>query len=117
MQQTQNDRFFLECQENLPPLSVQAAAGVDRIKQRHDYHRIDGLLLEGTINVIVVAPLLEVAGFLDPPYQIRSPHGVDLELGSTPQYDVSRTFSLFPRRHELGEVVRILDRLGQTILV
>jgi hypothetical protein len=188
LQQTQNDRFFLEWQENLPPLSVQAAAGVDRIKQRHDYHRIDGLLLEGTINVIVVAPLLEVAGFLDPPYQIRSPHGVDLELvnpdetvkgfidtlvvsdrlwvlsveskrtsipvpaalpqllsymltaphanqpifgmatngdefvflkllqGNTPQYDVSRTFSLFPRRHELGEVVRILDRLGQTIL-
>jgi hypothetical protein len=36
--------------------------------------------------------------------------------GSRPEYDVSRTFSLFPRRHELGEVVRILDRLGQIIL-
>jgi hypothetical protein len=188
LQQTQNDRFFPEWQENLPPLSVQAAAGVDRIKQRYDYHRVDGLLLEGTINVIVVSPLLEVAGFLDPPFQIRSPYGVELELvnpnesvkgfidtlvisnqlwvlsveskrtsipvpaalpqllsymltaptsslptfgmatngdefvflkllpGSRPEYDVSRTFSLFPRRHELGEVVRILNRLGQIIL-
>jgi hypothetical protein len=188
LQQTQNDRFFPEWQENLPPLSVQAAAGVDRIKQRYDYHRVDGLLLEGTINVIVVSPLLEVAGFLDPPFQIRSPYGVELDLvnpdetvkgfidtlvisnqlwilsveskrtsipvpaalpqllsymlaaptstqpmfgmatngdefvflkllpGNAPEYDVSRTFSLFPRRHELGEVVRILDRLGQIIL-
>jgi hypothetical protein len=188
LQLTQSDRFFSEWQEDLPSLSVQAAAGVDRIKQRYDYHRVEGLLLEGTINVIVVSPLLEVAGFLDPPFQIRSPYGVELELthpditvkgfidtlvvsdrlwilsveskrtsipvpaalpqllsymlaaptathpifgmatngdefvflklqpGTAPQYDVSRTFSLFPRRHELGEVVRILDRLGQTIL-
>jgi hypothetical protein len=188
LQQTQSDRFFAEWQADLPPLSVQAAAGVDRIKQRYDYHRVDGLLLEGTINVIVVSPLLEVAGLLDPPFQIRSPYGVELELmnpdetvkgfidtlvvndrlwilsveskrtsipvpaalpqllsymlaapasgqpmfgmatngdefvflklqsGAAPQYDVSRTFSLFPRRHELGEVVRILDHLGHTIL-
>ncbi|WP_224412331.1 hypothetical protein [Oscillatoria salina] len=31
------------------------------------------------------------------------------------EYDVSRTFSLFPRRHELGEVLRILKRLGEVI--
>lgn len=33
-----------------------------------------------------------------------------------PQYDVSRTFSLFPRRHELAEVLQILNRLGESIV-
>ena len=27
---------------------------------RYDYHRADGLLLEGTINLVVTAPLLEL---------------------------------------------------------
>lgn len=35
---------------------------------------------------------------------------------TTPQYDISRTFSLFPRRHQLGEVLQIMKRFGQAIL-
>lgn len=186
--QADSDRFFYEWINDLPELNQQEQAGIARIKQRYDYHRIDGLLLEGTINLLVVSPLLELAGFLDPPYRIRSPYGVGLELEDpnelirgfidtlvvqeklwilvveskrnsipipaalpqllaymltnpqsdkpvfgmatngdefvflkltfidTPQYDVSRTFSLFPRRHELAEVLRILKRLGQVVL-
>jgi hypothetical protein len=38
------------------------------------------LLLEGTINLVVVSPLLELAGFLDPPFRVRSPYGIALEL-------------------------------------
>ncbi len=29
--------------------------------------------------------------------------------------DVSRTFSLFPRQHELGRVLQILKHLGQAV--
>ncbi|MDZ8080529.1 MAG: type I restriction endonuclease subunit R [Nostoc sp. DcaGUA01] len=186
--QADSDRFFYEWIDELPELNQEEQAGIARIKQRYDYHRVDGLLLEGTINLLVVSPLLELAGFLDPPYRIRSPYGVALELEDpdetirgfidtlvvqeklwilvveskrtsipvaaalpqllaymltnpqsdksvfgmatngdefvflkltltdTPQYDVSRTFSLFPRRHELAEVLRILKRLGQAVL-
>ncbi|MDZ8026603.1 MAG: type I restriction endonuclease subunit R [Nostoc sp. DedQUE11] len=186
--QADSDRFFYEWIDELPKLNQEEQAGIARIKQRYDYHRVDGLLLEGTINLLVVSPLLELAGFLDPPYRIRSPYGVALELEDpdetirgfidtlvvqeklwilvveskrtsipvaaalpqllaymltnpqsdksvfgmatngdefvflkltltdTPQYDVSRTFSLFPRRHELAEVLRILKRLGQAVL-
>ncbi len=188
LHQTDSDRFFYELQEELPALNSQEQAGIARIKQRYDYHRVDGLLLEGTINLLVVSPLLEIAGFLDSPFRIRSPYGILLELeepeevirgfidtlivqeqlwilvveskrtsipvpaafpqllaymlasprqdkpvfgiatngdefvflklafGDTPQYDVSRTFSLFPRRHELREVLQIMKRLGQAIL-
>ncbi len=186
--QADSDRFFYEWIDELPELNQQEQAGIARIKQRYDYHRVDSLLLEGTINLLVVSPLLELTGFLDPPYRIRSPYGVALELEDpdetirgfidtlvvqdklwilvveskrtsipvaaalpqllaymltnpqsdksvfgmatngdefvflkltltdTPQYDVSRTFSLFPRRHELAEVLRILKRLGQAVL-
>ena len=187
LRQADDDRFFSEWVEDLPDLDTREQAGVERIKQRYDYHRIKDLLLEGTINLLVVAPLLELAGFLDPPFRIRSPYGIALELddpeetirgfidtlvvqerlwilvieskrtsipvpaalpqllayllasgpnncpifgmatngdefvflklsqGDAPQYDVSRTFSLFPRRHELGNVLQILKRLGQIV--
>ncbi len=189
LRQADSDRFFREWQEDLPALTETEQAGIKRLKQRYDYQRLDGLLLEGTIQVVVVSPLLELAGFLDAPYRMHSPYGITLELDDTeeilrgfidmlviqqnlwilvveskrtsisvlaaipqllaymlaspngqkdkpsfglatngdefvflkmthnsqPQYDVSRTFSLFPRQHELGQVLQILKRLGQAI--
>ena len=189
LRQTNCDRFFSEWQEDLPILNELEKVGVARLKQRYDYQRLDGLLLEGTIQVTVVSPLLELAGFLDAPYRMHSPYGITLELDDSeeilrgfidmlviqkqlwilvieskrtsisvlasipqllaymlaspnaqiskpsyglatngdefvflkmthddaPQYDVSRTFSLFPRQHELGKVLQILKRLGLAI--
>lgn len=184
---TQSDDFFAEWTESLPTLTAQERATVDRIKQRYDYHRADGLLLEGTINLVVTAPLLELLGFVDPPFRLKSPYGIALELedpeetirgfidvlvlqerlwiltveskrtsiavpaalpqllaymaaspdaqfpqygmatngdefvflklGTGAEYDVSRSFSLFPRRHELGQVAQILRALGQCVVL
>jgi len=185
LHQAEDENFFNEWFTELPQLNLQELSGVTRIKQRYDYHRVDGLLLEGTINLLVVSPLLELAGFLDSPYRIRSPYGINLEIEEpeetirgfidvlvvqeklwifvveskrnsipvvaaipqllaymlttslrdksvfgmatngdefifiklaitdNPEYDVSRTFSLFPRRHELAEVLQILKQLGE----
>ncbi|OUC15633.1 MAG: hypothetical protein B0A82_05770 [Alkalinema sp. CACIAM 70d] len=41
---------------------------------------------------------------------------VFLKLGTSSEYDVSCSFSLFPRRHELGQVAQILKALGQWVL-
>ena len=184
--QTENDEFFSEWTEAFPTLSPPEQTRVNRLKQRYDYHRADGLLLEGTINLIVVAPLLEILGFVDPPFRLKPPYGITLELtdsqetlrgfidvlviqerlwiltveskrtgisvpaafpqllaymaanphrelpsygmatngdefvflklGTGTEYDVSRSFSLFPRRHELGQVARILKALGRQVL-
>lgn len=184
--QAQNLDFFDEWLEDLPALTAQEQASIDRIKQRYDYHRADGLLLEGTINLVVTAPLLELLGFIDPPFRLKSPCGIALELedpdesirgfidvlvlqerlwiltveskrtsisipAAFPQllaymaanpdrqlpnygmatngdefvflklsredeYDTSRSFSLFPRHHELGQVAQILKFLGQRVL-
>jgi len=186
LMQAQNPDFFDEWLENLPALTAQEQARIDRIKQRYDYHRADGLLLEGTINLVVTAPLLEILGFIDPPFRLKSPYGIALELedpdetirgfidvlvlqerlwiltieskrtgisipaafpqllaymaanpdrqlpnygmatngdefvflklSAEDEYDTSRSFSLFPRRHELGQVAQILKFLGQRVL-
>jgi hypothetical protein len=78
--QTQSDRFFTEWYENLPELSDREREALERIKRRYDYHRASGLLLEGTVNVVVVSALLEAAGFLDAPFTIRSPQSVKIEI-------------------------------------
>jgi len=170
----------------LPSLTPQEQVSIDRLKQRYDYHRADGFLLEGTINLVITAPLLELLGFIDPPYRLKSPYGIALELsdpeenirgfidvlvvqerlwiltveskrtsisvpaafpqllaymaanpnrqlpnyglatngdefvflklGTGIEYDVSRSFSLFPRRHELGQVAQILKAMGNRVL-
>lgn len=41
---------------------------------------------------------------------------VFLKLDAGLEYDASRSFSLFPQRHELGQVAQILKALGQRVL-
>ena len=183
---TERDDFFSEWTDNLPSLTAEEQISLNRLKRRYDYHRADGLLLEGTINLVVTAPLLELLGFIDPPFRLKSPHGIALELedpietirgfidvlvvqeqlwiltveskrtsisvpaafpqllaymaanpnrqlpnygmatngdefvflklGTGVEYDISRSFSLFPRRHELGQVAQILKALGMQII-
>lgn len=184
--QTQNNDFFWEWTDHLPLLNSQEQQSIDRLKQRYDYQRVEGLLLESTINLVVTSPLLELLGFIDPPFHVKSPYGISLELedpietirgfidvlvlqkrlwiltveskrtsisipaafpqilaymaanpdrqhsnygmvtngdefvflklGVTGEYDASRSFSLFPRKHELGSVAQVLKALGQIVL-
>jgi hypothetical protein len=135
---------------------------------------------------VVTAPLLELLGFVDPPFRLKSPYGIALELedleetirgfidvlvlqgrlwiltveskrtsiavpaalpqllaymvansenqlpqygmatngdefvflklGTGAEYDEPRSFSLFLRRHELGQVAQILREMGQRVL-
>jgi hypothetical protein len=189
IEQSQDPEFFSELDENFQDLSQEEKTGVGKIKKRFDYHRRDGFLLEGTVNLLVVSPLLELAGFLDEPYQIRSPFGIEIEINDTietlkgfidtlvvnnnlwvlsleskrsaipvgialPQlfaymlaqprqsnlafglatngdefiflkldfsteqliYDFSRTYSLLPTKHELGQVLKILKSLGNAVI-
>ena len=186
LSQTEEDNFFPEWNEELPEITEEEKVALTRIKQRYDYNRSSSLLLEGTINLVVVSPLLEVAGFLDPPFRIKSPESVELIIEDPdqtmirglidvlvvkdslcvlvveskrtsipvasalpqilaymmansqsqqsiygmatngdsfifiklnkegkPQYDLSREFSLLPRKHELSMVLQILKKLGQ----
>ncbi|UBF24749.1 TerD family protein [Kovacikia minuta CCNUW1] len=75
-----NDQFFSEWYGNLPELTETEQARLDLIKQRYLYHQRYGPLAEGTINFIVMSPLLELAGFYDPPFRFRSEASVKVEV-------------------------------------
>lgn len=75
-----NPLFFTEWSNNLPALSPEEQQRLDLIKQRYLYHRQYGHMLEGAVNFIVIAPLLEMAGFYDPPFHLRSEASIRLNL-------------------------------------
>jgi hypothetical protein len=70
--------FFPECRENLSDLTDAKKAVLDRIKARYRYHRAKGHLAEGLVNLVVLSPLLELAGFYDPPFQMAGEVAVEV---------------------------------------
>jgi hypothetical protein len=71
---------FPEWQTDLPTLNPIEIATLTQIRDRFRYQRKSGPLSEGSVNAIVVSPLLALAGFYDPPFRLRSEHSVQLEV-------------------------------------
>jgi hypothetical protein len=80
LRRTDSDRFFTEWWENLPELSGSEKGRLDQIKRRYDYQHSDNPLLEEMIKMIVVSPLLDLAGFYEPPFRFRTETPVNFEL-------------------------------------
>lgn len=78
-QQSISDRFFCEWHEDLPELTEVEKERCNLLKERYLYHRHHGHLSEGLVNQIAIAPLLEMASFYDPPFEIRAEYPVQLE--------------------------------------
>jgi hypothetical protein len=77
---SQDVNFFSEWQGNLPTLSEAEKERLDRLKQRYLYYADSGAITEGTVNLILLSPLLETLGFIDPPYQVRGEKYVRFEI-------------------------------------
>lgn len=79
LRRSPNEQFFTEWYVNLPSLDELEQETLDRVRQRFRYHREAGQVTEGAVNAIVVSRLLEMAGFYDPPFRLRSEVSVDIE--------------------------------------
>ena len=189
---TADVNFFTEWRENLANISDAEKAVLDRIKARYRYHQASGNLAESLVNLLVLSPLLELAGFYNPPYFMQGEVAVEVSTSvaesevsdeilrgridflvvskglwiavleskgteinldmvipqtltymmanpdakkpvfamatnggdffflklnrqGTPQYDISRVFSLLPLQNELYDVLKILKQLGKSI--
>jgi hypothetical protein len=75
-----SDAFFAEWYSDLPPLSDAEKATIEEIYQRFRRHRDRGPLSEGTVNQLLVAPLLTLAGLYDSPFFVTSEPTVMLEV-------------------------------------
>lgn len=77
---TADPQFFTEWFEDLPELSEAEKEALERLKTRYFYYAADGAITEGTINIIMVSPLLELVGLCDPPFKIRGEKSVKVEI-------------------------------------
>lgn len=77
---TQNDDFFVEWTQDLPELTEQEINTLEQIRNRFYRHRERGSLAEGTVNQLLISPLLTLAGLYDEPFFITTEPEVEIVL-------------------------------------
>jgi hypothetical protein len=76
----EDEQFFPEWYEGLSEITEAEKASVDVVRRRYLYHRAGGDLLEGTVILLLVSPILALSGFYDPPFRIKAESSVELVL-------------------------------------
>lgn len=71
LQRSEAREFFPEWQAQLPELTAAEQGFLERIRTRYYYQLDEGTLLEEGVKIMMMAPLLDVAGFYDPPFRTR----------------------------------------------
>ena len=56
-------QFFTEWMDDLPLLSEAEEIRLEQVRENYLYQISDGSLLEETVKMVVLSPLLELAGF------------------------------------------------------
>ncbi|OLT62567.1 hypothetical protein [Moorena bouillonii] len=79
LQEVMEPEFFPECVENLPQLSELERQMLDRAKANYKYLSKD-LVLEDLVKMVVVSPLLDLAGFYQPPFKVKAEYEVSLPI-------------------------------------
>ena len=72
--------FFPEWLPPLPELSAEDRTVCDRLRHRYRHYQATGSITESTVNLIIVAPILELLGWCDPPYLMRGEKYVKIEI-------------------------------------
>ncbi|HAG84319.1 MAG TPA: type I restriction endonuclease subunit R [Cyanobacteria bacterium UBA12227] len=80
LRQTADPIFFTEWFEDLPELTDSEKESLNRLKNRYFYYAADGSITEGTVNIIMLSPLLELMGLCDPPFKKKGEKFVKVEI-------------------------------------
>jgi hypothetical protein len=75
--------FFPEWQQDLPILSEWEHQRLDRIYATYLNHHQDSML-EETLKIVVISPLLDLADFFLPPFRVSSEEQVEISCNNTP---------------------------------
>jgi hypothetical protein len=76
LQLVEDDKFFSEWQTNLPEVTSLDKQFLDRIKAGYVNLIEYPPMLENTVKLVVLAPLLHIAGFYLPPFYIKTENSV-----------------------------------------
>ena len=80
LQMSQDPAFFTECLEAFTPLSEEDHHLLNRVKANFLELMEDPPMLENTVKMVVLAPLLDLAGFYHKPFRIETETSVALEM-------------------------------------
>ena len=80
LQRSEDSQFFGEWSQNLPEISSEDCLRLDKIINRYFYQLEEGMILEEGVKMMIVSPLLEIAGFYDPPYKMKFESSVELAI-------------------------------------
>ena len=67
-----SDRFFDEWLNNAPTLTEAELQGLDRLTRNYNYLSQEEAPLEEIVKLVVVSPLLDLAGFYQFPFLVKA---------------------------------------------
>ncbi|PAX60660.1 type I restriction endonuclease [Brunnivagina elsteri] len=73
----ENSQFFTEWMVDFPTLNELEIARLEQVRSNYLYQISDGILLEETVKMVVLSPLLELAGFYQFPYRFKTEVSVE----------------------------------------
>lgn len=82
LQRSTNEQFFTEWLNLENELTAKEQQTLDSIQQKYFYQLSDSQLGEETIKLIVLSPLLDLAGFFDPPFRFKTETTVQITVES-----------------------------------
>lgn len=79
LQEVRDDQFFREWVDNLPKLTDLEKQLLDRVKANY-LHLAERPMLENTVKMVVLSPLLDLAGFYQAPFDIDSEQEISVQI-------------------------------------
>ncbi|MEH2460911.1 type I restriction endonuclease [Nostoc sp.] len=77
LQRTDDENFFREWRDNLPEINELEKQNIEEIKTEYQ-HLSRYSILEPVVKMVVLSPLLRLAGFYQPPFYIASEQEVEI---------------------------------------
>ena len=75
--------FFTEWYDELPEINSSDRASLEVLWRRYIYHRSGGHLLESTVMLLLVSPLLTITGLYDPPFLLKAEESVLIKISDS----------------------------------
>ncbi|WP_317845579.1 type I restriction endonuclease subunit R [Pseudanabaena sp. UWO310] len=83
MSRSESKDYFTEWHDHLPEINSSDRANLDILWRRYIYHRSGGHLLESTVMLLLVSPLLTIAGLYDPPCRIKAEESIAINVSDS----------------------------------
>jgi len=83
LSRSESKNFFIEWYDQLPEINPSDRASLEVLWRRYIYHRSGGHLLESTVMLLLVSPLLTITGLYDPPFRIKAEESIVIDVSDS----------------------------------